>query len=346
MRCLVIQTAFLGDVILTVPLLNLLRSSDRVSWLGIVAAPPGSELLEEQRIADRVIVYDKRGKDAGTAGLARLVREIQGESVDVALVPHRSFRSALVPLLARVPVRVGFETSGGRALLTHRVPYGTGTHEVERVAGLAARAGVEVPDGRVPFRLAATEEEREALGAELADLALPADAPLVVVAPGSRWATKRWPPRRFAAAADALSRELSAIAVIVGSEDDRDAAAETVDRMETPAHDLAGRQSVARLTALMERATVVLSNDSAAAHIAAGVGTPVVAVFGPTVPAQGFAPYGEHARVVEAELPCRPCGKHGSEKCPLGTLECMERVASETVVAQALDLLGEGATGA
>lgn len=112
MRCLVVQTAFLGDVILTVPLLRLLGRDSRVSEIFVVASPPGADFLDGQRVADRVITFDKRGRDAGPAGMMRVIRELKELSPDVALVPHRSFRSAFLPFAARVPRRIGFDEIG------------------------------------------------------------------------------------------------------------------------------------------------------------------------------------------------------------------------------------------
>jgi heptosyltransferase-2 len=322
-KCLVIQTAYLGDAILTVPLLSLLEREPRVSEVAVVAAPAGAGFLDGQRVADRVIVYDKRGDDAGPAGFARVIREVRALSPDVALVPHRSFRSALLPLAARVPRRVGFNVSGGASLLTERVPYGRGDHEIDRVAALAGALGVELPPGRLPFELRVPDGSVGALAGTFSKLGIDGGRRRVVVAPGSRWATKRWLPARFALTARTLSDRLSADVFVVGSEADADEGALVSRDAGVDAYDLTGAIPIGQLLALTAGSALVLSNDSAVTHIAAGLGVPVVTVFGPTVPAQGFSPYTDRARVVEAELECRPCGRHGGDGCPLGTLECM-----------------------
>ena len=346
MRCLVVQTAFLGDVILTVPLLDLLRRDPRTSRIFVVAAPPGAGFLEEQGIADRVVTYDKRGRDAGVGGMTRVIRELRELSAEVALVPHRSFRSACLALASGARRRVGFDVSGGRLLFTERVPYLTGVHEVERVAALAGPLGVVLPDGRVPFELSVPDRAGDELASALSDRGVGFASGAVVVAPGSRWATKRWLPERFSAAAEELSRELDTAVVVVGSHEERDIGAVVSGSIPSGAADLTGRLSLKALLALVSRARVVLSNDSAVTHMAAGLGTPVVSVFGSTVPAQGFAPYADRSAVVETPLDCRPCGRHGSNSCPLGTLECMEGVSVGDVVSRALELVGREADGA
>jgi heptosyltransferase-2 len=201
---------------------------------------------------------------------------------------------------------------------------------------------VEIPAGRVPFELRVPEGSDETLAGALSELGVPEGRPRLVVAPGSRWATKRWLPARFAAAARRLADELSADVFVVGAEDDVDEGALVARDAGDDSYDLTGAVPIGQLLALVAGSALVLSNDSAVAHIAAGLGVPVVTVFGPTVPAQGFAPYTDRARVVEAGLDCRPCGRHGSDSCPLGTLECMELVSVDDVVTAARELLADG----
>jgi len=341
MKCVVVQTAYLGDVVLTVPLLSVLRDDRLVSEVTVVASPPGSSFLREQGVVDRVITYDKRGADSGAGGSLRVVREVRDLEADAALVPHRSFRSAMMAALARIPVRVGFDASGGRPFLTEALPYRAGDHEVDRVGSLAGALGVTLSEGRLPFELRVPDGARESLSARL-----PADVSgrrgRVVVAPGSRWATKRWLPERFAAAAGRIARELGTDVVVVGAGYESDVCAEVARATEPPAVDLSGDLPLGQLLATVADASLVLSNDSAVTHLAAGLGAPVVAVFGPTVRAQGFTPYTDLARVVEKDVACRPCGRHGSDRCPNGTFECMRGVSADDVVTAALELLREG----
>lgn len=345
MRCLVIQTAFLGDVILTVPLLHILSDHPSVGWTAVLASPPGPELLEGQGVADEIITYDKRGEARGPRSVLALAGALRALRVDAALIPHRSFRSALIAWLARIPIRVGFDESGGRLLLTRTVRYRARAHEVERVAGLAEALGIELSAGRVPFVLRTPEGAEEALASELARRGVGSGERLVLLAPGSRWTTKRWLGRRFAAAGEALAGRLDASVALIGSTQDAAACAEVESRMSSRTINLCGALSLGQTIALAGRASLLLSNDSAAAHIGAGVGVPVVAVFGPTVPSQGFAPYSDRARVVGADVACRPCGSHGGERCARGDLECMEAVSVEAVLSAADELLSTAGGG-
>ena len=240
-----------------------------------------------------------------------------------------------------MPRRIGFAVSGGRQLLTERIPYQPDDHEIERVASLAGSLGVGIPHGRIPFELKVPEGKRVALAETLSGRGVRGRGHRLVVAPGSRWATKRWLPARFAEAARSLSDSLAADIVVVGAPEETDVGALVSSEAGPAAADLTGALPLGQLLALVSGADLVLSNDSAVTHIAAGLGVPVVTVFGPTVPAQGYAPYTDRARVVEAELSCRPCGRHGSDRCRVGTLDCMELVTVEDVVSAGLELVGK-----
>jgi len=252
---------------------------------------------------------------------------------------HRSFRSALLAWASGIPVRVGFDESGGRCLLTKAVPYRARHHETERAASLIEGLGGALSAGRVRLRLVPRERDLDTVDRLLADAGLSDGAPIILVAPGSRWSTKRWFPERFGEAAAVIAGRLGAVVVVTGSSEDREAGAAVGRGTAPPPLDLTGRLSIGPWIALTARARLLLSNDSAAIHVASAVGTPVVAIFGPTVEAQGFRPYAAGARVVEVDLPCRPCGRHGAARCPLRTMACMEGVSVGAVVEAAMALL-------
>lgn len=339
MRCLVIQTAFLGDVILTVPLLLALRALDGIEHVSALVSPAGADILGTQNLLDEMVVYDKRGSGSGPGGLAGVVGSVRRIEADTAVIPHRSFRSALIARSARIPRRVGFDVSGGRCFLTDVVPYRAGIHEAERCASLVVPLGGALPDDRLPFSLTVPASDSEAAAEILSASGVGADDATAVVAPGSRWATKRWFPERFAAVADELARTEGLKTVVVGSAGDQGAAAAVRAAAREPLVDATGSLSIGEWLAVIKRSALVVSNDSAAAHAAAGLATPVVSVFGPTVASQGFAPYSDSSRVVSAPVACRPCGRHGSERCVRGTLECLDAVAVDDVLAAARELL-------
>ena len=157
---------------------------------------------------------------------------------------------------------------------------------------------------------------------------------LVVLLPGARWRTKCWPPERFAAVADVVVERAGARVAIAGSEQDRPAARIIRETARNSVVDLTGRTSVVELAAILVQAALVVAVDTGPAHLAAALGRPVVAVFGPTNPVR-TGPYGAGHAVVTAQVPCRPCYRR---RC--GDLRCLEAVSAEEVSEAALEILG------
>ena len=279
-------------------------------------------------------MFDKRGRDRGWRGLIRTARRLRRESFDLTLVPHRSFRSALLTALAGIPRRIGFESSAGSFLLTDRVRRDTKISETQRNLALLGPMGLE-PVGEAPRVYPGREDHNRAQA--FLDRhwdTVPDD--LIGVAPGSVWPTKRWLPEGYAEVIRRLREKNGTSVVLLGGEQDGPLCRQIARLAGGDVPVAAGELPVLPAAALMERCRLIISNDSAAAHLAAAVGRPVVAIFGPTVPAFGFAPAGSGHIVLEANLDCRPCGIHGGNRCPRGTLACMRAITPEAVL-EAID---------
>jgi heptosyltransferase II len=329
---LVIQTSFLGDTVLTTPLLAQLANRGPVD---VVTTPASAALLANHPAVRAVVVYDKRGGDRGIRGLLRLARRLRASRYDVALLAQGSWRSAVLALLAGIPSRIGFTSSTGRWLYTKRVPYRDDLHHAARLLMLARPNGREPLPEELRPTLAPGDAERSAVNALLAQHAVQPGQPLVALAPGSVWATKRWPyyPE--------LARLLASRArlVVIGSGADAPFA-QAILAAEPSAIDATGRLSLLASAELIGRCGVVVTNDSAPLHLASAMGTPTVAIFGPTVPGFGFGPLSPRASVVGRDtLPCRPCDRHGPQRCPLGHHRCMRDILPALVAERALTLL-------
>jgi heptosyltransferase-2 len=333
---LVIQTSFLGDVVLTTPLLSELAQRGPVH---VVATPAGAPLLARNPDVSGVTIYDKRGTARGVGGFANVAAELSvararaagdGVANAIAYLAQGSVRSAALARLAGFRMRVGFATSAGRWLYTRRVPYRDDRHHAERLWSLAAESPNATPSQeQLRPRLYPGGAEREAVDRLLSPPGS-ADAPMVALAPGSVWATKRWP--YYAQLARVLSSR--ARIAIVGAKDDAPLAAEIAAAAGDGAIDAVGKLSLLGSAELIRRCAVLVTNDSSPQHLASAMGTPTVTVFGPTVPEFGFgplAPRSETAGVVG--LDCRPCDRHGPQQCPLGHWRCMRDLSPETVAA-------------
>ncbi|MFN0157938.1 MAG: lipopolysaccharide heptosyltransferase II [Bacteroidota bacterium] len=331
-RILVFQTAFLGDVILTLPLMQVLRSRFPKAHIACVTIPGAAPLLAHHTAVDECIEFDKRGIHRGIGGIIRFKKILQQKGFDLAMVPHRSLRSAAVVRLAGVPRRVGFSTSAGRMFLTDVVRYDPHAHEISRNLSLLGPLGIDA-DPLVLPTLFPGMEDKDRVNGFLAQYPSILAANLVGVAPGSVWNTKRWPIEKFVELVRLLGANGFSV-VLIGGEADRKLADEIEKQSGTlPVLNAVGKLTLLQSAELIRRCRAIVSNDSAPMHMAVAMRTPVVGIFGATVPEFGFAPAGEHDVVVQTHgLPCRPCSIHGGEKCPIKTFVCMKNIAVDEVM--------------
>jgi heptosyltransferase-2 len=336
-RILVIQTAFLGDVVLTTPLLQTLRDRFPEAYLAALVIPGTREILAGHPSLDDVLVYDKKGRDRGLRGMISTARLMREKRFDICLIPHRSFRSALLAFMAGIPVRIGFVQSLGGFLYTQRVRRDPLRHEVHRNLQLM---GSLVPD-RSMDSAASTEklwvsmdqEDRDWANRTLAEFGIQSDDRVIAIAPGSVWATKRWVPEGFAAVIDGLIAQQRRKVVLLGSRDDLPVVDEIVARCREKPVNLAGKTTLRQLAAVLKRCELMITNDNGAMHVGVAQDLPIIAVFGSTTLGLGYGPFTSKAVVVEHPLDCRPCGKHGYPDCPLGHFNCMKRITPEKVMA-------------
>jgi heptosyltransferase II len=351
----VIQTSFLGDVILTTPLLAALAEHGPVD---VVTTPAAAPILAQDPSVRAIIIYDKRGAARGVAGLwqmaqtlksrfglgsassasSRPVRSSGGNGgpapepeAPVAYMAQSSVRSGMLALLAGFPERVGFATSPARVLYTRTIPYRADRHHAERLWRLAAPSPDAEPlPGAIRPRLYPSASDVGAAEELLARAGYRGE-PLIALAPGSAWGAKRWPGYPALAAALAGTARI----VVIGGADDRPLATQIRDAVPSPAGsviDATGELSVLAAAEIIRRCAAIVTNDSAPQHLASAMGTPTVTIFGPTVPAFGFGPLApRHATAGVEGLDCRPCDKHGPQECPLGHWRCMRELTVSEV---------------
>jgi heptosyltransferase-2 len=323
---LVIQTSFLGDVILTTPLIAELAKRGTVD---ILVTPTGAAALSNNPDIRSVIPYDKRGTYGSAMGLWQTIREIRARRpYDAAYLAQGSFRSGLIAMMTGATERIGFASSTGRVLYTKQLPYRPERHHAERLWSLAMSECADPPSrGQIRPRLYPSDDDRGKIDALLRQ-AGSTDEAFVALAPGSAWGTKRWP--YFPELAKRLVDDYRI--AIVGSKADSDLAAQIINGL--PAERVINGIGLPLLTSaeLIGRARSIVTNDSAPQHLASAMGTPTLTIFGPTVPEFGFGPIAErHAVAGHDSLSCRPCHRHGPQRCPLGHWRCMRELTPDYV---------------
>jgi heptosyltransferase-2 len=323
-RGLVIQTAFPGDVILSTPLIR--RAAERTGApVDVVVIPAAVSVLQNNPHIRDIITFDKKGADQGVGGFWRLAQKLKTRRYGTAYLAQGSLRTALLAFVARIPRRIGFRGAAGNRLYTHAVTDVGEPHQIEKLLKLADSA----PDRREP-EIYPSAGDRTAVDALLAEAGIAAD--FVALAPGSAWATKRWP--YFSELARALADEVP-IAIVGGPGDRADARAIKIALGNTPVADGTLKLTMLQSGELIRRARVLVSGDTAPVHLASAVNTPVVEIYGPTVPHFGFAARPELSRIIEPDpMPCRPCSHHGPVVCPLVHHKCMKDTPISRVLAE------------
>jgi heptosyltransferase-2 len=311
-RVLVIRFSSLGDVVLTTPLLRAIRHRHPAAEVTVVVQARFADLLRHNPAVNTIIPVDPREP------ARRIADRLKGGTFDARLDLQDSFRSRRLRRLLGGRWGVADRRRGARALLLWLGVdiYGPYVPVAERYFTAAGALDVR-PDGQPPAVFPTGEDEARA-----ADLA---PAGCVALAPGARWASKRWPAPYWKALADRLlARGLAVVAV--GGAGER-------GLLSGPSIGDAYGLPLLLTAAVLRRARVVVANDSGLMHLATAVRRPVVTILGPTVRAFGFLPYGVPAQVVERPLPCRPCSAFGGNHCPLGHHRCMIEIEPEAVAA-------------
>ena len=342
MSSLVVQTSFLGDIVLTTPLIRELASRGPVD---VLTTPEGASILSNNPAIRKVIVYDRREADSGLVGFGRTVGRIRriglygSEEIpelrrettpfySEAYLAQGSLRSAMLVTAAGVKRRVGFNTSEGRRFYTERVEYRSDKHHSERLWCLANPDKSPSRDEVTPS-LFPTPDDDHAAGSVVREQLANIARPFIALAPGSVWATKRWP--FYPELAQLIAQDFNVV-VVGGGADTAIGDAIVSQLPKGCAANAAGRLGILASAALIGRAVALVTNDSAPQHLASAMNTPTVTTFGPTVPEFGFGPLAPNSHVAGVSaLACRPCDRHGPQKCPLGHWRCMRELSSADV---------------
>jgi heptosyltransferase-2 len=326
-RILVIRYSALGDVVLATSVLDPLLAKfpgARIEW---VTSPAYAPLLGGLPQLAAVHTLPK-----GTSAAVALRGALAG-GFDVAIDLQNKVRSALVARAAAPRLLTFRRRSLGQSLgsIFGDDPPLVRAHQTALYAEVLAPLGIEAFGAtHVSLSMGAREAAAEVLGA------IP--GPVVAIAPGATWATKRWAPERFAATADALAARGASI-VLAGGQGDREAFDAFRAAVKAPVAADLSSLSVEGLAAAIERVDLLVSCDSGPVHLASALGTPVIAVFGPTSPVR-WGPLGSRARVVRTGPPCSPCSNHGDPACPnQNGHRCMGDLVPAAVIAAARELL-------
>lgn len=342
-RVLLIKPSSLGDIVHALPVLHGLRTrypTARIDWLINKGFAP---LLENHPDVNELIVFDRRrfGQMArnprAAAAFCRFVGDLRSRDYDLVVDLQGLFRTGFLARASGSSVRIGPQTAreGAGWFYSHRIPsIEDDAHAVDRSYRVAGMLGFE--DVPITFSLPIAEADVDTIG-QLLDQAEIAGRALVVVAPGARWETKMWPPERFAELIDAVHQNCEAACVLIGAQSEVQWC-KAIERCcrRSPVN-LAGETTLAQFAAIIRSADAVVCHDSAAVHLAAVYGRPLVCLTGPTNPLR-TGPYGRIEDVVRLDLECSPCYLRRLSQCRHDH-RCMRDLESQNVFEAVRDRL-------
>jgi len=340
-QILVVQTAFLGDVVLTTPLLRELRALRPDARLTVVTTEAGAEVLQGLRSVDRLLVFRKKRRGLGLGSFVPLVARLLREPFEIAIAAQRSARTGQLLWATRAPTRIGFEGAAGAWAYGERLPWHMKRHAVRRYLDLAIPLGCDPERADARPELVVDPTATAAVERRLSRRGLDARSPFLCVVPGAQRKPKRWTPQGYST----LIAEAELRTVLVGSVEEVELCSAIAAASGADPIVLAGLTSLPEFVAVVAAARAVIANDSGASHIASAVGTPVVSIFGPTTPELGYAPFGDRNRVAQhGSLACRPCGPcepRGPRACPEGHHRCMTDLPATLVLERLAETLRE-----
>ena len=332
MNILIVKLSAIGDVVHTLPSLSALRKLYPAAHITWVIEEAASDLIKDHPYLDRVIISHrkrwlndlKKGHVGKTiADIRSFIKAIRERSYDLVIDFHGLLKSAVIVFLSGGRRRLGYdsmqELSG--LFLNEKIPEDMGKHAVLRYLDLLRYLGADI--GEAEFLIPIQQENREKVEDILKTNHIGRKDDFVVVSPIAFWETKLWEEEKFARLCDLITEELKVRVILTGSE------CESIRRIQSlmtlPSLNLAGRTTLRDLAYLYQLAAVLVTTDSGPMHLAAAVGTPVIALFGASDPAR-TGPYGEGHTVIQKGLPCSPCFL---KKC--ATKRCMQEITVEDV---------------
>ncbi len=323
-RILVAGTSWLGDAVITLPTLRGIRNLFPNAHIAILAKDTVAELFQAVSCVDACIPFHKAKGPGRISSIVSTAAVIRAHRFDLAVIFPRSVGSALPCFLARIPVRIGFSAGLRNLLLTDvvdRTKARRSGHQVHYYKHLLRPLGdpefPELPELTLP------DNDLHWAASFLAGRKRQAGAPLIALNPGSIYGrAKHWFTERFAALAKRLKKNHGADILIIGDANTRSMADIIQKELDNTAIDATGKTTVLQLAALLKQCSVLVSNDTGPMHLAAAVGTPVVALFGSTDPG-ATAPLGPSIVILRHDIACSPCLQR---TCPEGHYKCMDLI--------------------
>jgi len=334
-KILVIQTAFPGDAILTLPFIQELKRKKPDYLIDVLCIPATAEIFEASPYVNSAISFDKKGKQKSIASFIRFIKQLRSNDYEIVYSPHRSLRSAIIALNLSAKETFGFDNSSLKFAFKHTVKYDALAHEVKRNLEFIGDDYNEdkwriLPEITVPM------ESKKKVKKFCDEKKI---NEFITIAPGSVWETKRYPAEFFGKIIEHFVSKKYQIILVGGSQDEElceDLRKGNEDSVSVAAGDLSFIETIE----LIKNTALLICNDSAPTHLGMCADIPVLTIYCSTIPQFGFYPYNTKSDFISYDkLFCKPCGIHGFSKCPLNTFDCAKLLVPFQVIEKAEKLL-------
>ena len=337
-KILVIQTAFLGDAVLTLPMIWKLKELNGNASIDVLCIPASKEIFQLSPYINEIIVVDKKGKHKSFFSWLKFTRQVRAKEYDRIYSPHRSFRTSLLVLQSGVKETYGFSNSSLFHVYNYLTEYIQSHHEVQRNLDLIGYDYSEkgwrvLPGIKIP---------------ESADYAVKnflksnnIDSKFAAIAPGSIWNTKKYPIEYYEQIVQYLITQDFKV-IIIGGNEEKEIGKLLETKFNGKLVSSVGNLSITESIALLKYSKILISNDSAPTHLGVCADIPVLTLYCSTVPDFGFYPYNNKSRWLSyADLECKPCGIHGYYECPLKHFQCGYKLKVDLVISVIKEILND-----
>jgi heptosyltransferase-2 len=336
---LIRSTNWIGDVVMTTPAIRAIRQHFPESQIFMLAKPWVIPVLENNPHLDQIIAYQTAGRHRGSHGKIRLVKDLRKYNFEAVILFQNAFEAALITFLARIPIRIGYNTDARGFFLTHSIncePEIKKKHQTQYYLGILRGIGLDTCGTQLELMMG--EKERSAAEVILSQYGVSGEDLIIGINPGATYgAAKRWYPERYAELCVRMYRKFGARILIFGGQKEKDLGSRIHLATGNYCINLCGKTTLGEAMALIDRCGLFVTNDSGLMHVGAALDIPLVAIFGSTNPAT-TGPAGSRGRIIRVPAPCSPCLK---VDCPADH-RCMKEITVDMVFAEAEKIIRTG----
>ena len=331
----ILQTAFIGDTALIASMVDKINDAyGKDAEIHLILKKGLEDLFKNDKRVRSITTFDKQYSEKGLVGLLNAIIKVRRLKLDVIFNVHRSLRSGIITAFSGARTKIGFKEAVLSFLFTKTIKR-EGPHEVLKNHSLLE--AYDASFKKIKPMMSSKYKLYAPTKSSLDELNKTSKEPFMIIAPGSKWHTKRWDTEGYTRLTEKLLNTYNHDIFFTGDKDDKALIEKIIagiknDSLRKRIINLGNKLDISDLMFLISKASMVITNDSAPQHIAVGFDVPVVSIFGPTVRNLGYYPFSDNAVVVEAhDIKCRPCGLHGHMECPKNTHECMVAIKDENV---------------